>query len=107
MKSVSPGTRQVGRRPRSFSGVGWKAAPLPDLSGRTVVVTGGNSGIGFHTAKALAAQGAAVVIACRNLDLGTAAAARMAGDVRAAHLNLASMTSVRQFGEVWTGPLHL
>ncbi len=85
----------------------WKAAELPDLSGRTVVVTGGNSGIGFHAAKELAAHGAAVVLACRNQERGEAAAARMAGRVRVAHLDLASMTSVREFGELWTGPLHI
>ena len=59
------------------------------LAGRTAIVTGGNSGIGFHTAKELAAHGAAVVIACRNLELGAAAAQRMAGDVRVVHLNRA------------------
>jgi len=80
---------------------------LPDLTGRTAIVTGGNSGIGFHTAKELAAHGATVVIACRNLDLAAAAIERMSGDVRAVHLNLASMSSVREFGEAWEGSLDL
>jgi len=87
--------------------VGWRAAQLPDLTGRTIIVTGGNSGIGFHTAKEFAAHGASVVIACRNLELAEAALARMPGDVRVAHLNLASMSSVREFGEAWEGSLDL
>jgi NAD(P)-dependent dehydrogenase (short-subunit alcohol dehydrogenase family) len=87
--------------------VAWKAAQLPDLSGRTAVVTGGNSGIGFHTAKELAAHGASVVIACRNLELAESALSRMAGDVRAAHLDLAAMSSIREFGEAWEGSLDL
>ena len=80
---------------------------MPDLAGRTAIVTGGNSGIGFHTAKELAAHGATVVLACRNLDLAAAAMERMTGDVRAVHLNLASMASVREFGEAWEGSLDL
>jgi NAD(P)-dependent dehydrogenase (short-subunit alcohol dehydrogenase family) len=87
--------------------VGWKAVQLPDLGGRTAVVTGGNSGIGFHTAKELAAHGATVVIACRNMEQAAAAVRRMPGDVRAVHLNLASMASVREFGEAWEGSLDL
>jgi NAD(P)-dependent dehydrogenase (short-subunit alcohol dehydrogenase family) len=87
--------------------VAWKAAQLPDLRGRTAVVTGGNSGIGFHTARELAAHGVSVVLACRNLRLAEAAAARMTGAVRTAHLDLASMTSVREFGEAWNEPLDL
>jgi NAD(P)-dependent dehydrogenase (short-subunit alcohol dehydrogenase family) len=87
--------------------VGWKAVQLPDLGGRTAVVTGGNSGIGFHTAKELAAHGATVIIACRNMEQAASAIKRMTGDVRAVHLNLASMASVREFGEAWEGSLDL
>jgi NAD(P)-dependent dehydrogenase (short-subunit alcohol dehydrogenase family) len=87
--------------------VGWTAAQLPDLSGRTAVITGANSGIGFHTGKELAGHGATVVMACRNLDTARAAAARIHGDVRVARLDLASMSSVREFGETWDGPLDL
>jgi NAD(P)-dependent dehydrogenase (short-subunit alcohol dehydrogenase family) len=87
--------------------VGWKAAQLPDLSGRVVVITGANSGIGFHTAKELAAHGARVVMACRNIEAGKAAAARVSGDVEVYELDLASMASVRAFGEAWDGPLDI
>jgi NAD(P)-dependent dehydrogenase (short-subunit alcohol dehydrogenase family) len=85
--------------------VGWTAAQLPDVSGLSAVVTGGNSGIGFHTAEQLAGHGATVVLACRNLERARAAAARMAGDVRVEHLDLASMASIREFGERWSGSL--
>jgi NAD(P)-dependent dehydrogenase (short-subunit alcohol dehydrogenase family) len=89
--------------------VGWKVDQLPDLSGRIAVVTGANSGIGFHTAKQLAGHGARVVLACRDLDAARVAAAKMRGhgQVAVAHLNLASMASVREFAEAWTGRLDL
>ena len=48
----------------------WTEKDLPDLTGKTAVVTGANSGIGFHTAKHLAGHGATVVLACRNTDGG-------------------------------------
>jgi NAD(P)-dependent dehydrogenase (short-subunit alcohol dehydrogenase family) len=82
---------------------------MGDLGGRIAVVTGANSGIGFHITKQLAAHGATVVMACRNIDAAnTAAAAIGAGDaVRVAHLDLASSASVREFAEAWDGQLDL
>jgi NAD(P)-dependent dehydrogenase (short-subunit alcohol dehydrogenase family) len=84
---------------------------LPDLSGRTVVVTGGNSGIGFHTADGLAAHGAKVILACRDLIRAERAVARIArrrrGEVSATELDLSSMSSVQDFAHSWTGPLDL
>jgi NAD(P)-dependent dehydrogenase (short-subunit alcohol dehydrogenase family) len=73
------------------------------------VVTGANSGIGFHATKQLVAHGAQVVMACRNVDAGREAAAAMkAGDaVTVARLDLASAASVREFAEAVTGPLDL
>jgi NAD(P)-dependent dehydrogenase (short-subunit alcohol dehydrogenase family) len=88
--------------------VGWNAAQLPDLSGRTAVVTGANSGIGFQASRQLAAHGARVVLACRDVDAGKAAAAAIrGGEVRVARLDLASSESVRGFAETWDGPLDL
>ena len=55
-----------------------EAAPVPDMQGKTVVVTGGNSGIGFETAAALAAMGARVLVTARNADKGRAAVAAIA-----------------------------
>ena len=89
--------------------MGWKATKLPDLSGRVAVVTGANSGIGFHTTKELVAHGAQVVMACRNEAAAESAAATLkAGDaVRVARLDLASAASVREFAETITEPLDL
>jgi len=80
---------------------------LPDLSGHRVVVTGANSGIGFHAAKAFAAHGAEVTIACRSLEKGRDARSRIDGKVEVAELDLASLASVEAFAEAWTGPLDL
>jgi NAD(P)-dependent dehydrogenase (short-subunit alcohol dehydrogenase family) len=77
----------------------WTAADIPDQSGRTVVVTGANSGLGEVTAAALAEHGATVVLACRNTDKGEAAAARMTGDVAVRALDLSDLASVRSFAE--------
>ncbi|WP_137145844.1 SDR family NAD(P)-dependent oxidoreductase [Mycolicibacterium sp. CR10] len=72
----------------------WTAADIPDQSGRTAVITGANTGIGFQTAKALAAKGAHVVIAVRNIDKGKQAAAQLAGEVSVQELDLTSLDSI-------------
>jgi NAD(P)-dependent dehydrogenase (short-subunit alcohol dehydrogenase family) len=75
----------------------WTADDIADLYGRTIVVTGANSGLGAATAAELAAHGAAVVLACRNVEKGNVAAARMTGDVTVRRLDLADLASVREF----------
>jgi NAD(P)-dependent dehydrogenase (short-subunit alcohol dehydrogenase family) len=78
---------------------------VPDMTGRTVVVTGANSGIGRAAARALAAKGARVVLAVRDLGKGRAAAADMAGHVEVRQLDLADLASVRTFAEDFTEPI--
>ena len=76
-----------------------------DLSGRRMIVTGGASGIGIETARALAGQGAEVTLAVRDTGAGERVAADIDGDVRAAPLELTDLESVRAFAESWEGPL--
>ena len=75
----------------------WTTGDIPDQSGRTIVVTGANSGLGAAAAGALAEHGASVVLGCRNADKGEQAAARMTGDVTVRALDLADLASVRAF----------
>jgi NAD(P)-dependent dehydrogenase (short-subunit alcohol dehydrogenase family) len=85
---------------------GWTAADIPDLSGRTAVVTGANSGLGYQTARQLAAHGADVVLACRDAKRGEDAMASIsravpAASVEFAPLDLADLESVRGFAEAY------
>jgi NAD(P)-dependent dehydrogenase (short-subunit alcohol dehydrogenase family) len=78
----------------------WTLADIPDQTGRTAVITGANTGLGYETARALVAKGARVVLAVRNLDKGKAAAdligRRYPGaDVAVQELDLTSLESVR------------
>jgi NAD(P)-dependent dehydrogenase (short-subunit alcohol dehydrogenase family) len=75
----------------------WTVADLPDQSARTVIVTGANSGIGLTAARAFAAAGARVILACRNVDKGRAAAVTLADTAEVRALDLASLTSIREF----------
>jgi NAD(P)-dependent dehydrogenase (short-subunit alcohol dehydrogenase family) len=78
----------------------WTSDDVPGQHGRLAVVTGANTGLGFETARVLAARGASVVLAVRDTDKGKQAAARIAGaapgaDVTVQPLDLASLESIR------------
>jgi NAD(P)-dependent dehydrogenase (short-subunit alcohol dehydrogenase family) len=78
----------------------WTSDDVPGQHGRVAVVTGANTGLGFETARVLAARGASVVLAVRDTDKGKRAAARIAGaapgaDVTVQPLDLASLESIR------------
>jgi NAD(P)-dependent dehydrogenase (short-subunit alcohol dehydrogenase family) len=78
----------------------WTVTDMPDQTGRTAVVTGANTGLGFDTALELAAPGATVVLAVRSVEKGEQAAARIAtrspgADVTVQRLDLSSLDSVR------------
>jgi NAD(P)-dependent dehydrogenase (short-subunit alcohol dehydrogenase family) len=77
----------------------WTAADLPSFSGRTVIVTGANSGLGLVTARELARVGAKTILAVRNTTKGDAAAATMTGDVEVRKLDLQDLSSVRAFAD--------
>jgi NAD(P)-dependent dehydrogenase (short-subunit alcohol dehydrogenase family) len=77
------------------------------MTGRNVIVTGANSGIGRAAASALSAAGARVVLAVRNTDKGHAAAASMPGETDVRRLDLASLASVREFAAAWEGDIDL
>ncbi|GAB4083909.1 SDR family NAD(P)-dependent oxidoreductase [Myceligenerans cantabricum] len=73
----------------------WTEQDIPDQHGRVAIVTGANTGLGFETARMLAARGAAVVLAVRDVDKGKQAAGRIAGDVTVQALDLTSLDSIR------------
>jgi NAD(P)-dependent dehydrogenase (short-subunit alcohol dehydrogenase family) len=78
----------------------WMADDIPDQHGRTALVTGANSGLGFYTSRALAAKGARLVMACRSLEKGRQAASAIRKDwpeaaLEVVALDLANLASVR------------
>ncbi len=78
----------------------WQLGDLAEQDGRTVLITGGNSGIGFEAAKALADKGARVIIACRDAGKANTACEQILADnadasIEAVSLDLASLQSVR------------
>jgi len=109
------------RASEAIQGERWTEADVPDQRGRTAVITGANTGLGLETARVLAARGAQVILACRDLGRAKEAAARILGasrplagappvGVQAVRLDLASLASVRQAaGEIGSacGPIDL
>jgi NAD(P)-dependent dehydrogenase (short-subunit alcohol dehydrogenase family) len=77
-------------------GRGWTATDVPDQTGRTAVVTGGNTGLGFQVARVLAERGAQVTIACRDLAKGQRAAAEIGAGADFVRLDLTSLASVQE-----------
>lgn len=82
----------------------WTAQQIPSQIGRKAIVTGANIGLGFHTARELARAGAQVVMACRSLERGGAAAERIRAalpgvQLSVQQLDLSSLASVRAFAE--------
>jgi NAD(P)-dependent dehydrogenase (short-subunit alcohol dehydrogenase family) len=80
----------------------WTVAEIPNQAGKRIIVTGANSGIGYHAALKLARKGAHVVLACRDPQKGEAALARLNTEAPGTHaelaiLDLASLASVRDF----------
>jgi NAD(P)-dependent dehydrogenase (short-subunit alcohol dehydrogenase family) len=84
----------------------WTADDIPDLSGKTIVVTGGNSGIGYEAALEFARKHAKVILACRDLGKARTAAAQITAsspnaDVDLMALDLSSLASIRAFADAF------
>jgi NAD(P)-dependent dehydrogenase (short-subunit alcohol dehydrogenase family) len=75
----------------------WTAADIPDQQGRTVIITGANSGLGAEATRVLAEAGAKVIMACRDPGKAQAVADAIDGDTQVRRLDLADLASVRAF----------
>jgi NAD(P)-dependent dehydrogenase (short-subunit alcohol dehydrogenase family) len=100
------------RTPFGFDSTAAEVIEGIDLSGRRAIVTGGSSGIGVETARALAGAGAEVTLAVRNMDAGERTAAEIVASsgntaVHVSRLDLADQASVAAFARDWSGPLDL
>ncbi|MBN1131516.1 MAG: SDR family NAD(P)-dependent oxidoreductase [Bacteroidales bacterium] len=84
----------------------WTAADIPSMKDKVVIITGANSGLGYYTAEALAAKGATVIMACRNIKKGEAARQQIVSSVAGAKLtvyklDLADLHSVKTFAKAF------
>lgn len=101
-----------GRTPFSSASTAAEVVAGLDLGGRRAVITGGASGIGTETARALAAAGASVTLAVRDTTAGQEAAGRLRAstgnqNITVAPLDLADPRSIAAFTAAWRGPLHI
>jgi len=81
----------------------WSASNIPDLTGKVIIITGANAGLGFEASKELSRKGATVIMACRNMEKATVAVNQLKKEIPLAtvefmQLDLASLRSVRSFG---------
>ncbi|HCT78368.1 MAG TPA: short-chain dehydrogenase [Micromonosporaceae bacterium] len=83
----------------------WTAAEIPDQHGRTVIVTGANSGLGAQATRVLAGAGAKVIMACRDPGRAQAMADAIDGDTELRELDLADLSSVRAFADGFDGDI--
>jgi NAD(P)-dependent dehydrogenase (short-subunit alcohol dehydrogenase family) len=80
----------------------WTKANIPDLSGKVIIVTGGNSGLGYESVKAFAEKGAEVILASRSVEKGEAAKKAMGevkGNISVLSLDLMDFSSIKSFTE--------
>ena len=83
----------------------WTVADLHCLDGRTFVITRANTGLGLTAARAFGAAGAHVVLAVRDVERGRSAADTISGSIDVRRLDLADLSSVREFAAGWDGEL--
>lgn len=81
----------------------WTPSRLGDLTGKRIIVTGATNGVGLGTARALTRAGAHVILAVRNTELGARRAAEIGGSTEVVKLDLADMSSVREFPKLIEG----
>jgi len=84
----------------------WTLKNVPDLTGKVIIVTGGNSGIGYESAKELGRKGAEIILASRNPEKAGAALAQIQGEIPkfigdVIPLDLASLKSIREFEKIF------
>jgi NAD(P)-dependent dehydrogenase (short-subunit alcohol dehydrogenase family) len=84
----------------------WTTADMPDLTGKVIIVTGANSGIGYEAAREFARKGAQTILACRSMDKAEVALADIQAEIPDAQaetmsLDLASLASVHQFADAF------
>jgi NAD(P)-dependent dehydrogenase (short-subunit alcohol dehydrogenase family) len=85
----------------------WTPTRLGDLTGKRVIVTGATNGVGLGTAHALAKAGAHVILAVRNIELGKQRAAEIGGSAEVVKLDLADLSSVREFPTLIDGDVDI